>query len=198
MSAKAFRQKLATQMCNYRARNLLYPGDDKLRSTTKTPKKRRGVKRSNDDANNEEGKDNEDECPTETTGVSYAQYLDAKYPRGRTVVKRLCGDDFTNLKVHLNSTKSVNCRKTCEVCGNQVFKVCGLCGKPMHLETGKMCAVDFHDDNFFGLARSDFVNLLGGTKSTWNPPTPEQRSLNKRHITQLKRKRAEDDMDEDN
>lgn len=194
LSAKGFRQKMATQMCNYRARNMLYPGDEKFRNTTKTPKKRRGVKRSHDTANDETTADNSE---VETTGVTYAQYLDAKHPRGRGGVKRLCVNDMANLRKHLDSCEPVKSRKTCEVCGQQVFRVCKLCGKPMHLETGKVCAVDFHDDDFFGLARSDFTDLLGGTKSQWKPPTTAERSLNKKHIAQFKRRMEDDDMDVD-
>lgn len=189
-SAKAFRRTLAKQMCNYRARNTFYPGDDKLRNTTKLPKKRRGMKQSNVNASiNDE----------DHVGVSYAQFLDAKRPRGRTEVSRLCGDNFGNLGLHMASIKTVQSRKICEVCGKPCWKVCGVCNMPMHsgIDASNSCWLTYHDDNFFGLTRGDNVKLLQGKKSEWKPPTAATIDANTRHIAKLKKRMANDISEEE-
>ena len=43
----------------------------------------------------------------EDGGVAYDDYLDAKYPRGRTAQSRLCSDNLGLLKAHLNSYSKV-------------------------------------------------------------------------------------------
>ena len=44
MSSTEFRDVMLTQMCKYAARKHKYPGDDKLRTATKEPRRHRGKK----------------------------------------------------------------------------------------------------------------------------------------------------------
>ena len=78
MTGPEFRQRLGEQMCWYSTRYLDYPGDQFKRGTVRYEKNKRGRK----DGNVERAEDGD-------FRVTYAQYLDAKYPRGRGKESRL-------------------------------------------------------------------------------------------------------------
>ena len=50
-----------------------------------------------------------------TFRVSYAMYLDAKFPRGTDTA--LCSDNFKLLKEHLNSFSNSSTKGKCQICG---------------------------------------------------------------------------------
>ena len=62
---------------------------------------------------------------------------------------------------------------SCEVCGIDIYTTCGLCKAPVHYfphkcgKNGKNCFLNFHSDNFFGLART-YVDLIGKKKGSEN------------------------------
>ncbi len=43
MSGPLFKRRMSSQMVNYRARNIQYPGDEKLRGATQVAKRYRGA-----------------------------------------------------------------------------------------------------------------------------------------------------------
>ena len=106
---------------------------------------------------------------------------------------RLCGD-MNCLQVHINHLKKVKCAKKCEVCGIDVYTTCTLCpGNPgLHffpskgIGKGKQCFLEFHSDNFFGLAKSDITLFHGCRTKDWKPPTNRIKKSNAKHIEQLK------------
>ena len=49
------------------------------------------------------------------------------------------------------------------------------------------CALDYHDEKFFGLA-NDNSELIGMKGKEWGPPTEQMRQDNAEHIMKLKRK----------
>ena len=53
------------------------------------------------------------------------------------------------------------------------------------------CAVDFHNESFFGLARCD-AELLGNKKSEWIPLTHSDRKHNHDHIAAFRLKYDKD------
>ena len=85
MSAGEFKERVGIQMCQYSLSHSNYPGDVDVRSTTQKPKKRRGTER--DRLERDEGN---------TLRVSYAMYLDVKFPRGTDTA--LCSENFKLLK----------------------------------------------------------------------------------------------------
>ena len=87
-----FCQRLAEQQVKYRSVDCKYPRDEQFQSYMKLSKKRR-KKRLSRLAEASDG----------DTRVSYEAWYDAKYPRGRSEVSRLCSYDLTLLKTHLHS-----------------------------------------------------------------------------------------------
>lgn len=89
------------------------------------------------------------------------------------------------------------CRK-----GGAYWK-CGICGKNLHwtdpadksVKRGSKgqkqnmvtCAMDYHDEKFFGLAKAD-AELVGLNGKQWCAPTDQMRDDNAAHIMSLKRK----------
>ena len=53
--------------------------------------------------------------------------------------------------------------------------------------TGARCALTFHNDLFFGLARCDHGDLFGRTATKWKPPDDEKIKSNKQRIEAIKR-----------
>ena len=68
VSGSRFRQKMSLQMVGYKASNLNYPGDSKMRKATQMNKRKRGVDESLV------------ECDDHIKRVNYSTYLDAKQP----------------------------------------------------------------------------------------------------------------------
>ena len=85
MNAIEFRERASLQMCQYQSSHKRYPGDAEMRTTTQKPKLRRGME-----------KQRLEKDENEKFRVSYAMYLDAKFPRGKEIV--LCTVYFQVLK----------------------------------------------------------------------------------------------------
>ena len=70
------------------------------------------------------------------------------------------------LQKHFEAIKKKNSPQVCEVCGSQTYWCCELCGKYICLLNkchwnGARCAFLYHSEHFFGLARSNYIDVLG-------------------------------------
>ena len=189
LSSPDFRQKMGEQMCKYRAINCSYPGDQFLRNNTRLTVARR--KRMEGAL---------DVCADGEKRVSYNQYLDAKRPRGKGRSARLCGDNLDLLKEHLNSFEKVS-RAKCQVCGKDAFWRCFKCKKHCCFKgkssmTSVSCCLDFHNDDYFGLVQEDRTDLFGEQKTKFKKASASNIKKNKAHILKLKRKYAEDMLED--
>jgi hypothetical protein len=145
------------QMVQYKCSNLQYPGDEKMRKNTQMNKKMSGT--------SDIGLI---ECNDHIKRVSYLLYLDEKKQRGGKKT-RLCTENMTLLKQHLNSMKRVHLA-TCQMCGKKTCMECQICKKHVCFKSGKSmsslsCCIDFHDDLRYGLGFMDCVELFGVKKS---------------------------------
>ena len=188
MSGPAFRQQMSRQMCEYRAVNLQYPGNEKMRASTQTNRRKRRCR-----------DDTLELCDDERFRVSYNHYLDKKLPRG--LKSRLCSDNLTLLKEHLHSFEKAG-KGICQVCGKKECytrcKLCNLhaCYKSGTTMTTLSCSIDLHDDYYFGLTLDDRVHLFGEIKSKFKKATASEIKKNAAHIKKL-RKKFMDDMEND-
>ena len=189
LSAPEFRAKLAAQMCRYRAANLEYPGDRSMRNATRLSSKKRSRRGRNRMETRLE------KCEDDKFRVSYRMFLDAKAPRGRS--SRLCSDNLQLLKEHLNSFEKA-CKGRCQMCGyEKCYMKCKKCNKHCCFKSelgmaSVSCSIDMHDDNFFGLAMDDRVELFGEMKSRFKKATTTEVNKNKKHIQKLRKKYEED------
>ena len=205
MSHVSFRQKLGEQLCKYTAAKCKYPGDEFCRKFKKMNRRQRARKNMAQLVHCDDGENR----------VSYEQYLDAKYPRGRDKVSRLCSGEMENLKIHLRSMERTSKGK-CQVCGRDCWKACRECekldpnGGPVYCcfkDPGKKdkhgepvtdnmvsCCMDLHNDHFFGLCMNDRRNLFGENKNAFKKATRTQIRKNKAHIVTLQRQKFLDDV----
>ena len=148
MSVGKFRERVGIQMCQYPSLHLNYPGDADVRSTTQKSKKRRGTER--DRLERDEGN---------TFRVSYAMYLDAKFPRGTDTA--LCSDNFKILKEHLNSVSNSSTKRKCQLCGKVTSAKYLKCNRHCCWRKDKKkmssltCCLDMHDDDYLGLSMNE-------------------------------------------
>ncbi len=196
MTMKRFRRRLSKQMCEYKSYREDYPGDEYLRTTTIRAKTRRGTKRKVSEAENRTT-----ECEG---GVTYEQYVDQVGDVTPGVPKRFCNDAVGTYKSHFHSMNCRNHGTQCAACGKSgAYWKCGVCDKALHwsdpldknVKRGSKgqkqnmitCALDYHDEKFFGLAYDD-CGLIGVKGKGWGPPTEQMRQDNADHIMKLKRK----------
>ena len=64
---------------------------------------------------------------------------------------------------------------------------CSICGKLMCTTdkrkwNGVRCALLFHSEEFFGLARSDYQTVHGKEVSAWKPPSQQTIESNEKRI----------------
>ncbi len=142
-----FQLKLLKQMLIYDPWNELYAGDDKFRCNKQLPKKRR---RSKDLTGEETFPD---------TGVTLHNLKAAwQLPQFYSTIE--------DIQKHFESiTKKTN-QYTCEVCGKKTYWSCGLCQificlLDKHNWNSGRCTFLYYNDKFFGLARSDNIDVLG-------------------------------------
>jgi hypothetical protein len=103
--------------------------------------------------------------------VLYSIWSDEENPRSRSATTQLCSDDIGLLKEHLVSFKgSTNKagRGKCGVGRKMCYWKCTMCpGQPrmcLNKNRGgnKMgCALDWHNDDYFGLCLTDRVKYFG-------------------------------------
>jgi hypothetical protein len=188
MSGPMFRDRLAQQQCMYRSADTSYPGDNQFHSYKQLNKKQRARRM----AALEEAKDGK-------RRVSYSCWSDEKFPRSRSATTRLCSDDIGLLKEHLASFKGSTDkagRGKCVVCGKMCFWKCTLCpGQPrMCLKENRSgnkmgCALDWHNDDYFGLCLPDRVKYFGEYTTKYKKPTPAETRKNAAHIKAFRLKK---------
>ena len=168
-------------------------GDSNFRSNTKRPKDKRNKKKRKRGVN-----DNEVErCNDDKLRVSYRQFCTAREPRStraNPVKPRLCGDDLTLLKEHLNSYEKCGGGK-CEICGANCYYKCGICKKRTCFKkdnsmTSISCSIDFHNDYHYGLACCDRMDIFGELKKDFKQPSTLAIKKNRAHIQALKNQKA--------
>lgn len=147
MSFSKFRMRLSEQMLTYDPRKNLYAGDEKFRRSTQAHKERR---KSSKDFSAEEFPE---------TGVTMKNFRAAR-ERGR-----IC-TTMENTMEHFEAIKKSTNAGACEVCGTQSYWKCGLCKKYVCLFNkrnwaGGKCAFLFHSEKYFGLSRSDYLDVVG-------------------------------------
>ena len=132
------------------------------------------------------------------TRVSYAHYLDAKCPRGKDKLTRLCTGDMDLMKQHVRSMYQTSGSK-CQVYAKMCYIKCGLfnkhiCFKDEDCQNSVSCCFNYHNDNFFGLVMDDRVSMFGEPKKNYKKgPSALQIKNNKAHIHKSK-KRFDEDM----
>ena len=196
MSSKEFQERLSTQMCEYAAKRQRYPGDNKMRTSTRVPRRRRGTR---------EERERIDNCLAIADDgrfrVSFNMYVDAKMPRRGD--SRLCSDNIQLLKKHLNSYEANKTRAACLVCGNtKNWNRCMLCNAPVCWKSGSnmgslSCSLDYHSDEFFGLCMNDRMQLFGEQRKDFRKATKREQELNAAHIRKLKRQYEDSVLDQE-
>ena len=204
-----FRDKLGQQMLSYTPKFCYYAGDDRMRmvtsmnttarrnklNTKKSTSNRKRCKRSriteeNSD-NSQDSDSSEDDLPTTMDErITSDQYKKMKARNN----SRLCGD-VSCLQKHINYLKKVKCAKQCEVCGIDTYTVCTLCpGNPgVHffptkgIAKAKQCYLEYHSDEFFGLAKSDITLFHGMRLKDWKAPTNRAKKSNAKYIDNIKK-----------
>ena len=136
--------------------------------------------------------------------MTYEQYVDQVGNVTPGVPKRFCNDAVGTYKSHFHSMNCRNHGTQCAACGKSgAYWKCGVCDKALHwsdpldknVKRGSKgqkqnmitCALDYHDEKFFGLAYDD-CGLIGVKGKGWGPPTEQMRQDNADHIMKLKRK----------
>jgi hypothetical protein len=134
--------------------DLKYPGETQFNTHTQQSKKRREARISA----LEHAKDGK-------ARVTYDVWETNKHPHSRSETSRLCSNNIALLKEHLASFKGSHDgagRGKCPVCNKRCYWKCMLCpGAPrMCLKEDKGgskigCALDWHNDDYFGICRRD-------------------------------------------
>ena len=164
-------------------------------NTKKSTSNRKRCKRSriteeNSD-NSQDSDSSEDDLPTTMDErITSDQYKKMKARNN----SRLCGD-VSCLQKHINHLKKVKCAKQCEVCGIDSYTVCTLCpGNPgVHffptkgIAKAKQCYLEYHSDEFFGLAKSDITLFHGMRFKDWKAPTNRAKKSNAKYIDNIKK-----------
>jgi hypothetical protein len=145
MSFSQFQLRLSEQMLKYDPSNGLYAGNNKFRRTTQLHKMRR---KGSEDFSVEEFPE---------TGVTFTNL--------RAAGNRICAT-MEHAQKHFDTIIKKTNAGPCEVCGLPTYWTCMTCGKYMCLLNkrnwnGAKCAFLFHSEKFFGLARSDYLDVLG-------------------------------------
>ncbi len=162
MSYSEFFMKLSKQILKYDTRNNQYNENNKLCLFTQNHKTRRPIKYAMDTC--------------EQLGKSFAESgltID-NFRKGMMFPRLQCwlASDFGN---HLASIVITTNGLPCEVCGKKCLTKCQLCNKCMctmdkRRWNGAKCAVLFHGEEFFGLARSDIKAVHGKDVSGYRAP----------------------------
>ena len=164
-----WRDKLAIQGLSYDPRKKMYPGDKHTRKSTQEYKKRRQ--------------------PTKEISSSIVTIDQLKMIKegSRREPPRISGD-LENYCKHVDSLIHAKFAGACQVCGMTCWTRCGICKVPLHFypQRGRnkpqdiKCFAYYHDEGFYGLARSDAPN-----KSQWRVPTTKKIKENRQHIKKL-------------
>ena len=176
----------------YKTTHCIYPGDDKMRDTTRLPKRRREQKNLVEN--------NDGTVSTRSVGrplkhlklvkqATLDMFTEEKrHGGGRSC---LCGD-LTILQYHDSKMYRTGKERNCVVCGEKCIAYCTACkDKPyMHWQVvrgpnkGRQCFLEYHNTSHYGLCRDD-SKMFGIAKKSWCEPTAAQVRENRRHIHSL-------------
>jgi hypothetical protein len=98
--------------------------------------------------------------------------------------------DLTEFQQHWDLSRvSRKHANKCFVCGQDCYHKCVVCDVPLHGLNSRSanavhCFIDYHNKDFFGLARGDCA-LLKTLQRDWQPPTPASRKRNALHIASI-------------
>jgi hypothetical protein len=185
VSGPLFKKKMSFQMVNYRARNMHYPGDEKMRGATQTGKKYRGT-----------GNAGMTMATTqESNGMKrahYDTYVDEKMPRDRHKKPRLCSGNMTLLTEHIRSMENKHKGK-CKYCGKFTYMMCTLCGvhvcwKEGSTATNLTCVLQYHDDEYYGIGMEDRNTLFGVPARAYKRPSEREIRENRKYMRELRLK----------
>ena len=172
-------------MLKYTPKDKALPGDEYFREWTRRSKRQRDSSVSSS-AN----------TPFFSgAGVSLENYKRAKKSTRHTT-PRLCGD-LNDIKIHFASVKKHSNIARCEVCGEKTAFKCGLCNKFLCMYrkrqlNGGHCVLTYHDDAFYGLSKTDSLELFGNEKGKWVQPTKNKLRCNARRVEAIKQSIMED------
>ena len=186
VSGPAFKHRMSLQMVTYKARDMRYPGDEKMRASTQTGKRYRGTS---------EGGTAIMTLDNNTKRVHYDKYLDVKMPKERFKKSRLCADDMTLLKEHINSMVCKH-RAKCHYCGKPTFMMCMLCGVHVCFKNSTntaslSCVLHYHDDDYYGIGMEDRHRLFGVPERDYKKPKAEEIRANKTYMQGLRQRYQE-------
>jgi len=175
MSFSDFRMKLSEQMLTYDPHKNRYAGDDKFRRYTQQHKLRRSSGSQNSGAD-----DSVDDDVSSNDGLTLQVFMRA---RG---LPRFCKtlDEISN---HFSSITKMNNGCKCEVCGEKTIWRCGICNRNLctmdrRTWNGARCVLRYHNEEFFGLARSDYKSIHGKSVDKWTPPDDAAIARNARRV----------------
>jgi len=166
MKFQQFRLRLSEQMLTYDPSLKCYPGDQTFRRWTQKPKSRRS---------------SEDQTTTYSKDGVTLENVKLATENGR-----LCSS-VGALQEHFNAVIRTTNSMKCEVCGEKTVWKCNLCDKFMCTTrkrnwNGSKCIFNYHSPDFFGLLRSDHVDLFGQDVRTWKAPNEAAVEKNARKI----------------
>jgi hypothetical protein len=184
----SFREKLSEQMLQYKPTRRKYPGDANMRAATQ--QSRRARQENNTERTSQNVLDmTQGEEPHDSSNPINQSLLQRAI--GRRGKSRLCGN-LSHFERHVQSVETGKKHPlSCRVCGDHCYSMCKLCDKPLHFfpsrgkNQGKNCFLEYHNDNFFGLAVDD-CKVMKKRKSDWAPPTAAKKKVQARHIDSLK------------
>ena len=130
-----------------------------------------------------------------TKRVLYDKYLDVKMPKERFKKSRLCADNLTLLKEHINSMVCKH-RAKCHYCGKNTFMMCMLCGvhvcfKDSTNTTSLSCVLHYHDDEYYGIGMEDRHRLFGVPERDYKKPSAKEISENRTYMQGLRQRYQE-------
>jgi hypothetical protein len=102
---------------------------------------------------------------------------------------RFC-ETVEQLNNHFCNVVKVNNGAPCEVCGAKSIWRCSICGKSLctmkrRMWNGAKCLMTYHNENFYGLARSDYKKVHGKNVEGWTPPDDQAIERNARRVKRL-------------
>ncbi|CAJ1953548.1 unnamed protein product [Cylindrotheca closterium] len=188
MTFHQFRDRLSTQMLQYKPRFNMYPGDSGFRSVTVLSKKARSK------THVVPSKRSRQTAVSVSTGGQHCVLIDELDNARKS--KRLCGAfNHTELSKHLASFlekgASISSGSKCAWCGEKAYQRCTICKVPLHnfpakgMHKGKSCSVDWHNDSNFGLGYKDCKSLASKASVNWSLPSLAAKKANMEHIDGL-------------
>ncbi len=175
MSFAQFRMKLSEQMLKYNPRNNHYAGDDKFWRYMQQHKLRRSSGLLNSSVDNLV-----DDNVLSNDGLTLQVFMRAQG------LPRFC-ETLDEMTKHFSNIVKMDNGCKCEVCREKTIWRCGVCNKnvcTMNKRTwnGDKCVLTYHNEEFCGLARSDYKSIHSKSVDKWTPPDDAAIAWNARRL----------------